>query len=334
MQPDKYNSIADHLEQRIVNGEFTHRLPPSRQLTSEYAVSKRTFDKAMKRLKEAGFILPGARGTLLNPDRRPRKRSFVIAAVCDKTFSAVASSNYLLNILQQKAAAAGFAMQTITISEVKDFQADGFVFFGCYDHQLTEELHQKGIAAVSLNMQADDSFLSYTDLSYSDALIRSINALTSRGVNRIAFYHPLSKSSEGIANWKKLYTEFVSERKAFMLKLPELDFFVPHSYNNGQEFVDFLCRQKAFPQVILQLNWHSELYEALTARNIIPGQDCRLMSLFITREITQRWADSAWELLVKRIHNAYAEPDKWLLPLKGEFVECNFYEDYLKKANR
>ena len=334
MQQNKYNLIADDLEQRIANGEFTHRLPPTRQLAQEYQVSKRTFDKAAKRLKTAGFILPGARGTLINKERLPRKRLNVIALVFEKTSNTSVKSGNLITTLQQLTAACNYTLQMITLDKVKNFPADGFIFFGCYDHKLAEYLHKNGIAAVSFNMQADNSPMSYVDLSYSDALIRSINRLTSRGFNRIAFYHPLSKSSEGIANWKKLYTEFVLERKAFMLKLPELDFFVPHSYNNGQEFVDFLCRQKAFPQVILQLNWHSELYEALTARHIIPGQDCRLMSLFITREITQHWADSAWELLVKRIHNAYAKTDKWLLPLKGEFVECNFYEDYLKKINR
>jgi DNA-binding GntR family transcriptional regulator len=85
MQQNKYNLIADDLEQRIANGEFTHRLPPTRQLAQEYQVSKRTFDKAAKRLKTAGFILPGARGTLINQERLPRKRLNVIALVFEKT---------------------------------------------------------------------------------------------------------------------------------------------------------------------------------------------------------------------------------------------------------
>jgi DNA-binding LacI/PurR family transcriptional regulator len=327
MQQNKYNLIADDLEQRIANGEFTHRLPPTRQLAQEYQVSKRTFDKAAKRLKTAGFILPGARGTLINQEHLPRKRLNVIALVFEKTSNTSAKSGNLITTLQQLTAACNYTLQMITLDKVKNFPADGFIFFGCYDHKLAEYLHKNGIAAVSFNMQADNSPMSYVDLSYSDALIRSINRLTGKGITRIAFYHPMSQSPESFANWKKLYAEFIQERQAFMLKLPELDFFIPHRGNSGLEFVDFLRRQKNFPQVILQLNWHSELFEALQERNIVPGKECSLMSLVICKKIMQNWTTAVWNLLQERMHNAYAPPTHKRLPVKGEFIECTSLDE-------
>ena len=328
MQSDKYNLIADDLEQRIANGEFTHRLPPTRQLVQEYQVSKRTFDKAMKRLKAAGFIQPGARGTLLNPERRPRKRLNVAAIVFENSSFITDKSNSLLAALQQAAEECNYKLQTIVLEEVKNVQADGFIFFGCYDHKLAEYLYKNGIAAVSFNMQADNSPLSYADLSYSDALIRSINRLISNGITRIAFYHPMSQSLESFANWKKIYAEFVQERQAFMLKLPELDFFIPRRGNSGLEFVDFLRRQKNFPQVILQLNWHMELFEALQFRNIVPGKDCRLMTLLISQQIACSWAEAVWQLLLERMRNAYAPPVQKRMPVKGEFFDCSSLSDF------
>lgn len=328
MQPDKYNFIADDLEQRIANGEFTYRLPPTRQLVQEYQVSKRTFDKAAKRLKTAGFILPGARGTLINQERLPRKRLNVIAIVFEKTSIGIAKSGNLITTLQQLTAACNYTLQMITLDEVKKISADGFIFFGCYDHKLAEYLYKNGIAAVSFNMQADNSPMSYVDLSYSYALIRSINRLIGKGITRIAFYHPMSQSPESFANWKKLYAEFIQERQAFMLKLPELDFFIPHRGNSGLEFVDFLRRQKNFPQVILQLNWHSELFEALQERNIVPGKECHLMSLVISKKISQNWTTAVWNLLQERMHNAYAPPTHKRLPVKGEFIECTCLDEF------
>lgn len=333
MIQDKYNLIADHLEQRIANGEFEHRLPPCRQLVLEYSVSKRTLGKALKRIKTAGFILPGARGTYLNPERRPRKRVNTIAVICEKKVIKNQNCEYSLQLMRDLAESAGFNLQTLESSEAENFPADGFIFFDYYNYKLAERLYRNGFAAVSLNSQASNSPLSYVDLSYSEALIRAINALIRKGITRIAFYHPMSNSADSFANWKKLYTEFIQERRAFMLNLPELDFFIPHFSNNGLDFIDFLRRQKTFPQVILQLNWHSELESALLDRNIIPGTDCTLMSLLINKPIIERWVKSAWELLIERMRNAYAPPIYKNLPVENDFFTCNDFNDFNNKLN-
>jgi DNA-binding GntR family transcriptional regulator len=71
-----YVQVAEHIAARIENGELTggQRLPPERDVATEYGVAYNTIRKSMELLRERGLIVTmHGRGTFVVPeDQRPR----------------------------------------------------------------------------------------------------------------------------------------------------------------------------------------------------------------------------------------------------------------------
>lgn len=326
-QSNKYDFIADALLERIAAGEITGRLPSVRALSAHYQVSSRTLAKALKRLAEAGYVLPGPHGTLLNPERRPRPRTGRVVLLTQEPGMAVSQFDDFRELAERSSV----KLSVCALNDFAEPYADGYIFWGCaYDRKVVERMVRDGVPAVSVNALADNALLSYVDLSYREAFFQALNRLIGKGVRRVAFFHPMSSSSMGLANWKVLYREFVAECRDFQLKQPELDAYLPTHCNNALEFVDHLLRQKRQVEVIMQLNWHAELYDALLARGLRPGRDVRLMSLPIGVRQIRQWYAAAWELLLERRRDPYAPPRQGLIPVGSRFVPCDSLEDYLE----
>lgn len=70
-----YVQVAEHIAARIHAGELTggQRMPPERDVASEYGVAYNTIRKSMELLREQGLIITmHGRGTFVVPeDQRP-----------------------------------------------------------------------------------------------------------------------------------------------------------------------------------------------------------------------------------------------------------------------
>ena len=323
MRINKYDDITDSLLERIARGEFASRLPGFRQLAAEYQVSKRTLGKAMLRLKEAGYILPGPRGTRPNPERRPRARTHRIVLLAET--SGGTSGKTLVRFLKELAEAAGNTFCCESPDSVTTPLADGYIFYGSvFDPELTERFRREGVAFVSVNMLPDDCPISWVDLTSRNAIFACLNRMIARNKKRIAFYHPLGSSTASLGNWQMVYRDFAAERREFLLKDSGLDIFIPRHSNDGAEFVDFLLKQEKFPQVIMQINWHDELHQALLARGLVPGRDVMMLCLEVGEKDNRNWAETTWQLLVRRMRDPYAPPRHIRVPLENSFEEITF----------
>ncbi len=70
-----YVQVAEHIAARIEAGELKpgHRLPPEREMASEYGVAYNTMRKSMEILRERGLIVTmHGRGTFVNDPLPPR----------------------------------------------------------------------------------------------------------------------------------------------------------------------------------------------------------------------------------------------------------------------
>lgn len=323
MRSNKYDAIADSLLERIARGEFASRLPDFRRLAAEYRVSKRTLGKATARLKEAGYILPGPRGTRPNPERRPRARTHRIVLLSENSVGP--SGMGLAHALEGLARAAGNAFSRETPGNITTPLADGYIFYGnVFEPELAERFRREGVAFVSVNMLPDDCPISWVDLTTRNAVFSCLNRMIALKKKRIAFYHPLGSTAASLGNWQMVYQDFAAERKEFLLKDSGLDIFIPRHSNDGTEFVDFLLKQEKFPQVIMQINWHDELYHALLARGLAPGKDFMMLCLRVSREDCRNWAEATWRLLTRRMRNPYAPPEHIRVPVVNSFEEITF----------
>lgn len=323
MHINKYDGIIDSLLERTARGEFAYRLPDFRSLAAEYHVSKRTLGKAMARLKEAGYVLPGPRGTLLNPSRRPRPRLRRVVLLTETPDSV--SGKILVRFLKEMAEAAGNTFCCESPDCITTPFADGYIFYGSvFDPELTERFRQEGVAFVSVNMLPEDCPTSWVDLSSRNAIFACLNRMIALNKKRIAFYHPLGNSNASLGNWKMVYQDFAAERRDFLLKDSGLDIFIPSHSNDGAEFVDFLLKQEKFPQVIMQINRHDELQQALLARNLVPGKDVMMLCLEVSEKDQRNWAETTYLLLTRRMRNPYAPPQHIRVPMVNRFEEISF----------
>ena len=80
----KHTLITKKLRQRIINGQYSDKLPPLRALMQEFKVSMQTISKAVKPLAVSGFITTSPRGSIINYFGSKRVKYYTIGFLCKK----------------------------------------------------------------------------------------------------------------------------------------------------------------------------------------------------------------------------------------------------------
>ncbi|MFA7231052.1 MAG: GntR family transcriptional regulator [Victivallaceae bacterium] len=83
MNEVKHKSISSILEKNIRNNTYKHKLPTVRFLSSEFSVSTRTLNKALKPLVQKGLVIPGGpQGNLINSNKSIRPKTNIVGIFC------------------------------------------------------------------------------------------------------------------------------------------------------------------------------------------------------------------------------------------------------------
>jgi DNA-binding LacI/PurR family transcriptional regulator len=216
----KYSTIADQLELNINSGFFKEKLPSVRVLATDFNVSTRTLNKALKVLVEKGLIIPnGYQGNLISTKTIIRAKTKIVALFCD-TGSHDPLNDPLLNELRIRVEEDGYKLLFMNVPDPNIFDdekfwssnwVDGYIFaYSSIKRTIARKLRSHSVPFVVANRVEPDFGANWVDFDLSKRLQVQIEALINNGRKKIMFAY----SGIGLDS----YVDYIQQECANVLK--------------------------------------------------------------------------------------------------------------------
>ena len=223
--PDiKYTQLCVELEERLLDGSYSGKLPGVHRLAAEFHTSPVTMGKALKLLERRGYIAildrRGAFVTLRNQGRPCRKLICLVNSLGHPgpedtmyrtTLATVQKSGYQLLVL-----GAG----SLEILRNEDFltaiNVDGYVFSNSVlDIQIARNLQLNGIPFVSVNQINEPSTVNLVEFDHVDGRRKLYQYLYDLGHRHIAEIIPANRLDFWRKKLHEIYRTFMEEHQIY-----------------------------------------------------------------------------------------------------------------------
>lgn len=319
----KYVVIRDELLKRIALGIYRDRMLSQEEAVREFNVSSRTIAQAYKLLNEAGYLLPHAHGSRINPKRiplPPSGRILKLVPYCGLPEDQIISSKFdetlgsQVDIIQCPPLNAA-----IDPAKWEGLAPDGCIFSECsFNFELFGWLKKHGVPTLAINRMPDEYQISWLDWDHRASFFRGINYLLGRKFNKIIFFHYTNQSGSNSFTRSLLYRDFEEELHLFNLYNPNCELLLSESVHDENSFMGYYAKLKR-NMVIMHINWGNQrqiLIDAASRYNLVLNKDYRLFSLNFDSRCRQIFAEELFKTYRQIRLNVFAPPISKLITPK------------------
>lgn len=331
MNEKKYELIALRLERNINNNAYSDKLPPVRLLSTEFGVSTRTMNKALKLLVEKGLVIPnGPRGNIINRRRVVRAKTNIVA-VFSLSKDPSQKRGGLWMELDRLAKADGFDTLFMSASNSNIFNnenfwssnwVDGYIFiYSGINKKFAYRLHKRGVPFVVANRLPSECGAHWVDFNLRMSLRTQLKYLIASGRKRVMLsYFKISLPSY-IDYVEDVWTEILKE---FESVSGVLEYFPEGSDRKiHSECAERFVKSEADALIILGLNPllmekeliargrvldadYSLIYRSYNLESYVDKFSCVLMPY-------KSLAAEAWNLFKRVVENPELQPQQILV---------------------
>ena len=224
MPDTKYTQLCMELEERLLDGAYSGKLPGVHKLAAEFNTSPVTMGKALKLLERRGYIAildrRGAFVTLRNRNRPCRRLICLVNSLGHPgpedfmyrtTLDTVEKAGYRLLVL-----GAG----SLDILRNEDFltaiNVDGYVFSNSVlDLEIARNLQLNGIPFVSVNQINEPSTVNLVEFDHVNSRPVLYRHLYGLGHRRIAEIIPANRLGFWTEHFRDIYRDFMTAHRIF-----------------------------------------------------------------------------------------------------------------------
>jgi len=262
MSSAKYPCLTVELEAKIRQGIYRNKIPTTRKLASEFAVSRQTVTNALRPLIDKGMLVAAGRHGVRISYHQPEQGMIGIVAVGD---SAVLTNTLIMSRLQKQINDDGFESVLLSISSLKTYSNicnllsdsfTGLIFtYSSLNMEIAEYLEKKKIPFISCNRLPVYSRLNFVEHDWVSAIRKISGVFARKGYLKQSLFFP--SRLEGYARlireqWKRIKAELNLPH----MEIDELELEPDPDYLKNQSdcfirYLKSLHKNGQYPQLII-----------------------------------------------------------------------------------
>ncbi len=258
MSAAKYPSLTVTLETKIRQGAYRDKIPTTRKLAAEFAVSRQTVTNALRPLIDKGMLIAAGRRGVRISHRHQAHGMIGIVAVGD---SAVLTNTPIMSRLQQQINNDGFESVLLSISSLNTYKNicsllsdnfTGLIFtYSSLTMEIAEYLESKKIPFISCNRLPVYSHLNFVEHDWAGAIRRISEEFAQKGCLKQSLFfqgrlegygHLVREQWKNIKNGLNLLLLKIDELELDYRETPSACFF---------KYLKALHETEQYPQLLI-----------------------------------------------------------------------------------